>query len=156
MKLVIIGYGNPSRGDDAIGPLLLNKIADCNFENISCFEDFQLQIIHSLDLEGMDMALFIDAGMNTQAPFFFKQIHASGELITHTSHSLAPQTVLDIYIKIKGKTPPPAFLLCVAGESFGLGDDLSQNGQINLNQAWDFILPLLQNPNLEKWQKAEI
>ncbi len=54
---VIFAVGNPSRGDDAIGPecygrlekLLKNEILAGSVELI---EDFQLQIEHALDLQG--------------------------------------------------------------------------------------------------------
>ena len=40
-------------------------------------EDFQLQIEHALDLAGRRLALFIDAGTGTPAPFAFYAIDAA-------------------------------------------------------------------------------
>jgi Ni,Fe-hydrogenase maturation factor len=43
--VLLFGYGNPSRGDDALGPQLLNYIeSHCNLEHIEILSDFQLQI----------------------------------------------------------------------------------------------------------------
>ena len=150
MKLVVFGYGNPSRGDDAIGPLLLGRVEGLGHNHITCIEDFQLQIDHSLDLNDQDLALFIDAGTGTPKPFRFTKILPSGEL-SHTSHALSPQTVLDVFVKINGKAPPPSFLLCVEGVSFGLGEDLSKVGSENLEEAWTFLRTILENSNVANW-----
>ena len=63
-----------SRGDDGLGPLLLARIAEAGWDNAELIEDFQLQIEHALDLQGADLALFIDAGKDTPAPFSFREI----------------------------------------------------------------------------------
>ena len=54
--VLLLGYGNPSRGDDALGPMLLEMLeadrragrAPDNFETLT---DFQLQVEHALDLQ---------------------------------------------------------------------------------------------------------
>ena len=82
--VVILACGNPSRGDDALGPILLDRLqawlesAGCagladDFELIG---DFQLQVEHALDLIGRRLALFIDAGQQTPAPFVFRRAQA--------------------------------------------------------------------------------
>jgi hydrogenase maturation protease len=145
MHLVIFGWGNVSRGDDGLGPLLLARIADSGWDNATLIEDFQLQIEHALDLQGADLALFIDAGKDTPAPFSFGEIFPQDGL-THTTHALSPGSVLAVYRKVTGNTPPPAFLLCVRGESFGLGEGLSNNGAARMEEAWDFLERLKQAP----------
>ena len=152
MNVVVFGYGNPSRGDDAIGPFLLGRIDEDNHANITCIEDFQLQIDHALDLNEQDLALFIDAGIDTPAPFAFYEIEPTGEL-SHTSHALSPQTVLDVFVKINGKAPPPSFILCVKGKSFGLGEDISEIGTKNLEAAWTFLHTILANSNVDNWRE---
>jgi hydrogenase maturation protease len=127
--VVVFACGNPSRGDDALGPLLLDQLqiwldeeglAD-GFELIS---DFQWQIEHALDLVGRRLALFVDAGQQTPAPFAFRQVQACDSTITGT-HALSPEAVLSVLVRISPQPVPPAFVLCVAGASFELGDGLS-------------------------------
>ena len=45
--------------------------------------------------------------------------------MTHTTHALAPESVLDVYAQLRRVPPPPSFALCVRGESFELGEGLS-------------------------------
>ena len=138
MHLVIFGWGNESRGDDGVGPLLLRRLEQAEWPDTTLIEDFQLQIEHALDLRGSDLALFLDAGRDTSAPFVFKEIFPRGGM-THSSHALPPESVLDVFKRIEKAEPPPSFLLCVRGESFGLGESLSPQAAERLEQASTFL-----------------
>jgi hydrogenase maturation protease len=151
MRLVVFGWGNESRGDDGIGPLMLRGLEDAGWDETELIEDFQLQLEHALDLKGAELALFLDAGRNTPAPFLFREIFSRGGM-THTSHALAPESVLDVYRQIEKTAPPPSFLLCVRGESFGLGEGLSQQGAARLEQARAFLGRLGETRTPEAWR----
>ncbi len=151
MHLVIFGWGNESRGDDAFGPLLLRRLEQAAWPDTTLIEDFQLQLEHALDLRGADLALFLDAGRDTPAPFLFKEIFPSGGM-THTSHALPPQSVLDVFRQVDKAEPPPSFLLCVRGESFGLGEGLSPQGADRLRQAGAFLEKLGAVRTPESWR----
>ncbi|MBL8418686.1 MAG: homospermidine synthase, partial [Dechloromonas sp.] len=92
--LVVFAVGNPSRGDDAIGPVICGRLAkwlenENLVDQVELIEDFQLNIEHALDLQGRELALFIDAGENTPAPFIFARIYPS-TATAHTTHALPP------------------------------------------------------------------
>ena len=66
--LLVLGVGNPSRGDDALGPLFIERAAEALKERVAAGElelltDFQLQIEHALDLEGRRRVVFVDASL---------------------------------------------------------------------------------------------
>ena len=53
--VVVLASGNRSRGDDAVGPLLLERLAawlaaEGRSGEFELFDDYQLQIEHALDL----------------------------------------------------------------------------------------------------------
>ena len=104
MQLVVFGWGNISRGDDAFGPLLLARIEQAGWPDATLIEDYQLQLEHALDLKGADMALFIDAGRDTPAPYFFQEVFPQTGM-THTSHALSPQSVLDVFRRVTELQP---------------------------------------------------
>ena len=116
MRLVVFGWGNDARGDDGLGPLLLEKVARAGWPDVTTIEDFQLQIEHALDLDGADAALFLDAGKDTPAPFAFAEIGPRRDA-SHTSHALAPEAVLDVYARSLGQTPPPSFACACAAKA---------------------------------------
>ena len=156
--VVILACGNPSRGDDALGPLLLDRLQDWldaegladGFELIG---DFQLNIEHALDLAGRRLALFIDAGHATPAPFVFREAVAA-EMAGHSTHALPPEAVLAVLPRIAGETPPPAFVLCVRGEHFELGEGLSDAATFNAERAFELLKRLCCAPDAALFQVA--
>ena len=153
--VVVFAVGNPSRGDDAIGPVLCGRLARwleaaglaAQFELI---EDFQLQIEHALDLQGRQLALFVDAGIDTVAPFTFQRIvPASG--IAHTTHELPPEAVLQVFRQTEETDPPPAFTLCICGEQFELGQPLTAMAESRVDLAFVLLEQLCRNPDPASW-----
>lgn len=150
--LLLFGYGNLSRGDDALGPLLLQYVEDkvC-LEAIEILTDFQLQIEHALDLENRALVLFVDASVSCIGAFDFTELTPARDN-SYTTHAMSPAAVLDVYQAIKKQLPPPCFLLSIKGESFELGEGLSANANDNLEQAYQFAEELLQNFDANRWR----
>ena len=53
--LLVLGVGNPSRGDDALGPLFIDRLGRALASEVSSvavelLTDYHLQIEHALDL----------------------------------------------------------------------------------------------------------
>jgi hydrogenase maturation protease len=158
--VVIFTVGNPSRGDDAIGPECCGRLekwlkTENLGEQFELIEDFQLQIEHALDLQGRQLALFIDAGAHTPAPYTFGRIAPAAGL-AHTTHELPPEAVLQVYRQTEGAEPPPAFVLCVRGERFELGEPLSAAAERHLASALELLLRLCRQPGLADWEKASL
>jgi hypothetical protein len=135
----------------AIGPLLLAHLAAQQWPGVDCIEDFQLQIEHALDMVGASLVLFIDAGTGTPAPFSFTEVQAGGQFTAFT-HALLPPSVLAVYRQVQGSEPPPAFVLCVRGERFGLGEAMSEQGLARLEAAQAFAEGLLRRPEAAAWR----
>lgn len=153
--VVIIGYGNPSRGDDALGPLLLERLALCPDIGPGLYEpitDFQLQIEHVTDLKQRDLLLFADASVAAPAPFGFTRLTPLQDH-SYSSHSLSPATLLAVFEQVYGTTAPPAYLLTIPGYAFELGEPLSHPAAEHLKQAVDFVRSLLQQPQRTCWER---
>ena len=154
--LVVFAVGNPSRGDDAIGPVICGRLAkwlenENLVDQVELIEDFQLNIEHALDLQGRELALFIDAGENTPAPFIFARIYPS-TATAHTTHALPPEAVLQVYRQMEGKEPPPSFVLCVRGEGFELGAEMTPAALSGIDAAMAMLDRLIRKPSLADWR----
>lgn len=155
--VVVFACGNLSRGDDALGPRLLERLeqwleAEGRQQAFELIYDYQLQIEHALDLEGRTLALFIDAGDKTPSPFRFYPAQASAG-VAHTSHALPPEAVLGVWHKISPeRKPPPAFVLCVRGVHFGLGEPMSEEAKAHEEAAFAFLQSLCRAPDPASWQ----
>ncbi|MCL2829604.1 MAG: hydrogenase maturation protease [Betaproteobacteria bacterium] len=155
--VVVFACGNLSRGDDALGPRLLERLeqwleTEGRQESFELIYDYQLQLEHALDLEGRALALFIDAGDKTQPPFRFYPAQPSVS-VAHTSHALPPEAVLGVWCRISPeRRPPPSFVLCVRGEHFGLGAMMSQEARTHEDAAFSFLQSLCRAPDPASWQ----
>ncbi len=151
--VLLFGYGNLSRGDDALGPLLLQYVENTiNVDPIEIQTDFQLQIEHTLDLENRTLVLFVDASASCVGAFDFTELTPVRDN-SYTTHAMSPTAVLAIYQEIKKQTPPPCFLLSIKGEKFELGEGLSANAQDHLDRACQFAAQLLQDIDVKLWRE---
>ena len=160
-SLLILAVGNPSRGDDALGPLFLERLAALREQRddgnaVELLTDFQLQIEHAVDLENRALALFVDASMSCPPPFQFTRLQPMRD-ISYTSHALSPAAVLHVYRQINHTSPPPAFQLAIRGEHFELGESLSATAEAHLAAALTFASRLLTKQDVESWGRfAEV
>jgi len=133
--VLVLAVGNPSRGDDALGPELAARLEAAALPGVEVITEFQLQVENALDLVGRERVIFVDAGTNTPAPFDLRRVEPAAEFL-HTSHALSPEAVLATYLRVTGTAPPEAWVLCVRGESFELGESLSAAAAVYLEAAW--------------------
>ena len=140
---LIIGYGNPSRGDDALGPAAIDAIERLAAEHpewgeIEVVTDFQLQIEFVTDIEGRQRVVFIDAAASGAEPFSFGPLAAKQDASIST-HALSPASVLAVYRDFHGEEAPPTFLLGIRGYDFDLGVPLSSQARQNLSAAMSML-----------------
>jgi hydrogenase maturation protease len=152
-KLLLFGYGNPGRGDDALGPELVERIANMHFAGVECQNDMQLQVEHVTDLDECKQVLFIDADMSCAEPLDFSELTATKD-DSYTSHAMNPGALLHAYSQVFGKTATPAFLLRIRGYDFELGDPLCVRAAANLEAATSLASRLCKSPNLQYWREA--
>lgn len=154
--ILIFAIGNESRGDDAIAPLLLRRLGEwMEAENMAgrfeLLEDFQLQVEHATDMVGRELVLFIDAGLDTQAPYSFYRAKGNDSR-TLFNHAITPEAVLSTYRQVYQQTPPPAFVLCIRGERFELGEPPSAEAEQRMIAAMEFLRQLVQQAEEDSWE----
>jgi hydrogenase maturation protease len=140
--VLVFGVGNPSRGDDALGPALAERLEHWlqaeGIAGIEVLSDLQLNIEHALDLEGRRQVLIVDAAVGGNAPFTCEKVRPERD-VSYSSHAVSPQAVVQIYRDLRLPNPPETDLLAVRGTSFELGDGLSLEAERNLEAAWVFL-----------------
>ena len=136
---LIFGWGNPSRGDDALGPLFVEHFTALTalhpeWGELEFLTDFQLQVEHALDLQGRRRVLFVDASLDATPPCSLVRIEAERDA-SFTTHAMSPQAVLKVYADIDEGEAPPCWLLAIRGERFELGEPLTEAAQQSLQAA---------------------
>jgi len=152
MKLLLFGYGNPGRGDDALGPELIARIAQMDFAGVECQNDMQLQVEHVTDLHECDLVLFVDADMSCGDPYDYSKINAVRDE-SYTSHAMNPSALLHAYRQVYCKDAPPAFLLRIRGYKFQLGESMSDKASVNLEAATRLVARMCQEVSPEIWRE---
>jgi len=146
-SLLVLACGNPSRGDDALGPLLIERLEALQrageLDQVDLLVDFQLQIEHILDLQGRELVVFVDAAANGPEPFSFEPVQAEQE-IGYTTHAMTPGALLRVFKQIRDEDPPAMRLLAIRGYAFDLGSSISGLALENLKKAIDHLLCLFR------------
>jgi Ni,Fe-hydrogenase maturation factor len=152
MRVLVIGYGNPLRSDDALGwrvaealePFAITKPETADIEIVTCQ---QLNPELAEPLSRADLAIFVDAAV----PISTQQVAVAvrdlgsrnGDISSHDpgtiiecdleptcqapqcfSHDLTPSTLLACAGELFGSCPRGK-LFSVVGADFGMGENLS-------------------------------
>ena len=139
--LLVFGWGNMSRGDDALGPLFVEQLRAGLGEGcagrVDFLDDFQLQVEHALDLLGRRSVLFVDASLDCAAPFEATALGAARDG-SFTTHAMSPASVLQVFRDLYHAEPPPCTQLAIRGTDFGLGEPAGAAALANLALALDW------------------
>jgi hydrogenase maturation protease len=137
---LVLAVGNPSRGDDALGPALLDALQTLGADaagDVELLTDFQLQVEHALDLQGRRAVLFVDAArpgaVAAEAGVALSAL-APALALPALSHALSASAVLHVARSLGGPLPP-AWQLAIEGAAFGLGEPISTAAQARLAPA---------------------
>lgn len=141
--ILIIGIGNPSRGDDALGPLAIERLEALDLAGVELLTDFQLQVEYALDLAGRRRVIFVDASVSGSEPFALAPVRPA-EDASYSSHELSPAAVLHACQKLCGEAPA-AEVLGIRGYGFELGEGLSPQATANLDAAMAFLAGRLRD-----------
>jgi hydrogenase maturation protease len=121
--ILVIGWGSPLRGDDAIGQYLAMRLAALRLD-WQVIATCQLTPELAAPICDADLVAFIDAHMDGEAGAITCEAITPEEVGSAFTHYLTPASLLAAAQLLYGARPL-ALLITVGGVSFGLGDDLS-------------------------------
>jgi hydrogenase maturation protease len=145
--VLVVGIGNPSRGDDAVGPLLAARL-DALVARIGAHDavevlcDQQLMVEHALDVEDRSAVIFIDAAVGTAGQVQCEPVVPAVGLPV-LSHRCSPGQLLGLVASTLQRPSPPAWTVSVAGHGFELGAPLHPTTAQAVETAWSMLLAQL-------------
>lgn len=143
-KFLVIGYGNPGRLDDGLGPALAEAIENLDLPGITVDSDYQLTVEDAAVVAEHEIAIFADASVDSEEPFSFQPIKPRATL-SFSSHSVEPDALMALAIELFGATTK-GFALGIRGYAFNeFQEGLTPQGKENLQKAIEFIIPILKN-----------
>jgi hydrogenase maturation protease len=130
---LVLGYGNPGRQDDGLGPAVATGIGRLGWANVDAYDSYQLNIEDALDVAEHDVVWFVDAARDGPAPFTVRDVSPIFSL-DFTSHLVRPEVVLALAVQYYGKSPR-AYLMGIRGYQFEFTEALSAGAAGNLERA---------------------
>jgi len=149
-SVLLIGYGNPGRLDDGLGPALAKDIAGMGLPGVKVDSDYQLCVEDAAAAAQVDTVIFADADTRGPAPFWLKRLALGSIRPSFSSHSVSPEGVLALARELfDAKTE--AWLLGIRGYEFNeFGERLSEKARENLVAATEFLKEALRSGRIEE------
>jgi hydrogenase maturation protease len=132
-SILVLGYGNPGRQDDGLGPAVASAIESLGWPNLTAFDNYQLNIEDALEVAAHDVVWFVDAARSGPSPFSVHNVSPAAS-IEFTSHLMRPEAILAIARECCGGSPR-AFLLAIRGYEFEFIEALTPGATDNLHAA---------------------
>ncbi len=148
-RVLIIGYGNPLRGDDGFGPLAAELIAQRHLRDLEVVVSHQLGPELAAALSETDHAVFLDAeaadgtGALRAAAVELRDMSPTG-----ISHQFSPGSLLALTRAVYGRAPA-ATLVTAAASAFDHGAEISAEVRAAAATAADVIATLVREERLD-------
>lgn len=144
--MLIIGYGNDLRGDDAAGRLAARAVADLGLPGVTVREAVQLTPELALELVGADRVVFVDASIASVETVVTPVVEFDDVRVPLT-HSSTPAELLR-YGATLGAVPAKAYLVSIPATGFKLGSEPSENTLKGIVKAVELIRGLIDSPGV--------
>ena len=140
-SVLVLGYGNPSRQDDGLGPCAVERLAKIGLSGVTTETAYQLGIEHSAEAEKHEVLIFVDAA-STGVDSFERCRVAPSANASFTTHAVSPEQVLAVTRDLYGKTPV-SWKIKIRGYQFGIAEGLTPEAETNLIAAVDALRALV-------------
>lgn len=154
-KVLVIGFGNPGRLDDGLGPALAAMAETWRLEHVTVDANYQLTVEDAAAAAEHDAVILADATVADCEPFSFTAIEARSEL-SFSTHEVSPEALMGMardmfHSQVKG------YMLAIRGYEFNaFGEWLSQPARENLQSAATFLAILLESGHYEEAAKQQL
>jgi hydrogenase maturation protease len=137
-QLLVIGYGNPGRRDDGLGPAFADAVAALDLPGVQVEVDYQLNVEDAAAAAASRRVLFVDADCAGREPFAVRRLAPAAATTSFSTHSVQPEAVLALAKDLFG-AEPETWLLGIRGYEFNeFGEGLSARAATNLAAALDW------------------
>lgn len=141
--VTVLGYGNPGRQDDGLGPALIEMLEKKQISAVKTQSGFQLNIEDAYTIDEGDTVVFVDASINGNEPYEFYELKPSSE-IRFTTHSISPESVLALCNDLFN-SKRRAYMLSIRGYHWEFQEGLSDKARKNLDEAFEFLTSKIIN-----------
>jgi hydrogenase maturation protease len=146
-EIVVIGYGNPLRSDDAAGPRAAAAVDSWALPGVRAIAAHQLTPELVEPLSAARLAIFVDARHAEPGEAVRVQAVEPGAIASTFVHAYGPPGLLALARAVCGPCPR-AWLVTVPARNFTVGEGLSPTARSGLREALHAIADLLSTTSL--------
>ncbi len=138
--LLVIGYGNPLRGDDGVGLKVAEAIEALQLPGVRTLICQQLSPEHAEPISQARVVIFVDAAVDAPKAVQVRQLEPGGssQLMAHAAD---PRTMLALARDVFGHAPE-AWWLTIPAVKLGFDESLSPEAQRGFAEAVEKIQAL--------------
>jgi hydrogenase maturation protease len=147
VKTLVIGFGNPGRGDDGIGPELARRLARLALPDVTVEMDYQLSVEHAALVAEHDRTVFVDATVEDLgedgAPFSLRPV-SDAPMDGGLTHFVSPGQVVSLARACFGVAPPCYLLGVRAYEMDEFAEGLTPRAEAGLEAALAHLVRVIE------------
>lgn len=147
---LVVGYGNPLRGDDGVGWVIAGHMAtDPRFADIDVLQRHQLTPELALDVSRADLVVLVDARSGVPAgSVAIERVDPARANGTSWSHHLGPASLVGLASEFYGRAAA-VHVVSVGAGSLDVGEGLSPAVEAAVAGAIDTIAGLIASAGLD-------
>lgn len=154
-NVLVIGYGNPLRRDDGIGPFVASEIEERRMPGVRTIVVHQLTPELAEELAEADLVIFVDARVDEGHESVGVYRLEPGGTRCGVTHVVDPRGLLTLSMLVYERTPE-AWLVSIAGTDFGVGEGLSGPARRRVDAALNWIEQRLEQPRAGRRSEIEL
>ncbi len=138
---LVIGYGNLLRGDDGVGPMVVEAVEALQISGVQTLICQQLSPEHAELISRVCRVIFVDAAVDTHKEVQLRKLEPGGssQLMAHAAD---PRTMLALARDVFGQCPK-AWWLTIPAVDLNFGHELSPVARSGFENALKKIHTLL-------------
>ncbi|MCK5133077.1 MAG: hydrogenase maturation protease [Candidatus Sabulitectum sp.] len=149
-KVLVIGYGNPGRLDDGLGPMFAEEMEKLQMEGVTVDSNYQLAVEDVAAIAEHDYVVFVDADVSGQEPFHFEHVIPKHHM-SFSSHSISADALMAMAADLLS-SKAEAYMLGIRGYEFNeFGERISPGAMRNLDAALTFMKQALEDCDFAKY-----
>ena len=139
--VLVIGYGNPARGDDGLAPAFVESLDRLQLPGVETRNQYQLCVEDAIDIAGFAQVIFVDASLDAAPPFEFSPLQE--DAVRHLdTHTLSPGALMYLARTLFGATAS-TFVMAIRGYRFeAFTETITNEAQSNLQEAIGYFTNL--------------
>jgi hydrogenase maturation protease len=147
-RILVIGYGNPLRGDDGFGSLAAGYVEERHIPGLEVIVSHQLNPELAASLYDSSHAIFLDAAVGDEPGTLRATAVERCDLSSSGMHHFEPGSLLALAQAVYGQAPP-ATLITATARSFHHGAEISAEVRQAAAQAAEAIASVAASGTLD-------